>query len=521
MTFLQSLILGIVQGLTEFLPISSSAHLVLVPYLFEWNLPESQVFPFGVLVQMGTLLAVILYFRKDLWNIIKGFVLALVHKKPFESADARLGWYLILATIPAGLAGLLLKDRVEAAFNNARITAIFLFVTALFLFAAEFFSRRNRTLEQMTWKDALWIGIFQAFSIFPGISRSGSTITGGMTRHFERRSAARFSFLMSIPVMLAAGLLSVPDLLAVPDVGNFLPILLVGFLAAGIVGYLSIRWLLSFLNRHSLIYFAIYCVLLGSTVLIFSHLRPVNSANAIAGQATSTQAAQGTEILQLTTTSGTEWLLPIAHQCATDDPTLTLILTSDNSSSSPSDGEAVFLRWGEPAALQGFASQLGEVELAFVASPGSPFTRLPMDTLQEITRGKFTTWRELYKSCQTCFKKKPEPDVLNAPFDLYAYSAGEDIQSVFAEFISASSPQPPSFAFLVPSTQALNEILLSTPGAFGYLPAPAADSTLRRVKVTEKDEVISFSRPLIAITETEPQGAVRQWLSCVQNAIHP
>jgi len=111
--------------------------------------------------------------------------------------------------------------------------------------------------------------------------------------------------------------------------------------------------------------------------------------------------------------------------------------------------------------------------------------------------------------------------VLNAPFDLYAYSAGEDIQSVFAEFISASSPQPPSFAFLVPSTQALNEILLSTPGAFGYLPAPAADSTLHRVKVTQKGEVISFSRPLIAITETEPLGAVRQWLSCVQNAIHP
>ena len=521
MTFLQSLILGIIQGLTEFLPISSSAHLVLVPYLLEWNIPESQVFPFGVLVQLGTLLAVILYFWKDLWEVIKGFVLALAHKKPFESADARLGWYLILATIPAGLAGLFLKDKVEAAFNNARITAIFLLVTALFLLAAEFFSRRNRNLEQMTWRDALWIGIFQAFSIFPGISRSGSTIAGGMTRHFERRSAARFSFLMSIPVMLAAGILSIPDLLAVPDVKTFLPILLVGFVVAGIVGYFSIRWLLSFLNQHSLVYFAIYCVLLGSTVLIFSHLRPVNPVSAIAGQATQTQAAQGVEILQLTITSGTEWLLPAATQCAADNPTLTLFLSSENSSSPSTDGEAVYLRWGEPKALQGIASQLGEVELAFVASPDSPLTHLPFDTLQKITRGKFSTWRELYKSCQSCFKEKPEVRLLDAPLELYAYSAGEDLQAIFAEFIGASSPQPPSSAFLVPSTQALNEILLSSPNSIGYLPAPAADTSLRRLKVTQKGEVISFRRPLIAITEAEPQGATRQWLACLQSAIRP
>ncbi|MHB8089795.1 MAG: undecaprenyl-diphosphate phosphatase, partial [Anaerolineaceae bacterium] len=130
MTLLQSIILGIVQGLTEFLPISSSAHLVLIPELLGWQIPEVQVFPFGVLVQMGTIIAVILYFWSDLWKIIKAFVKALVDRKPFEDPNARLGWYLILATIPAGLSGMLLKDKVEAVFNDPNATAYFLFGTA-------------------------------------------------------------------------------------------------------------------------------------------------------------------------------------------------------------------------------------------------------------------------------------------------------------------------------------------------------------------------------------------------------
>ncbi len=273
MTFLHSIILGIVQGLTEFLPISSSAHLVLVPYLFGWDFPAGQVFPFDVIVQLGTLLAVIIYFWKDLWAIIRSFVSCLLRGKPFAEADARLGWYLILATIPAGLLGLLIKSEVEAAFHSAPATAIFLLVTAALLLIAERIGRKTRSFEDFNWKDSLVMGLFQAVSIFPGVSRSGSTITGGMTRNLTRPAAARFSFLMSIPVMLAAGLLSVLDLRGVPGLSSFLPVVLAGTLTAAVVGYLSIRWLLSYLVRHSLTVFSIYCAVLGVLVLIVSYVR--------------------------------------------------------------------------------------------------------------------------------------------------------------------------------------------------------------------------------------------------------
>jgi undecaprenyl-diphosphatase len=209
MTFLQSLILGIVQGLTEYLPISSSAHLVLVPYLFNWSFPAAQIFPFDVLVQLGTLLAVILYFWKDLVSILKAFFKGLIDKEPFKDPQARLGWYLILATIPAALVGMLIKAQVEAAFSSPRLVAYFLFGTATLLILSDLVGKRTRQVEEMTWWDALWIGLFQAISVFPGISRSGATITGGMTHNFDRSNSARFSFLMSIPVMIGAGLVSI------------------------------------------------------------------------------------------------------------------------------------------------------------------------------------------------------------------------------------------------------------------------------------------------------------------------
>jgi len=166
-TLIQSLILGIIQGLTEFLPISSSAHLVLVPYLFGWQIPEAQVFPFDVLVQLGTLGAVIIYFWKDLWSIVRDFFKALVARQPFGSENARLGWYLILATIPAGVAGVLIKDVVEAAFNSITATALFLFATALLLVLAELLGKRTRSFAEIKWLDALVIGLFQMISLSP------------------------------------------------------------------------------------------------------------------------------------------------------------------------------------------------------------------------------------------------------------------------------------------------------------------------------------------------------------------
>lgn len=268
MTLLQALIQGIVQGLTEFLPVSSSAHLVIIPYLLNWSLDPQKAFVFNVLVQLGTLVAVIIYFWKDLIAIFKATFDGLKTRQPFETNESRLGWYIVLATIPAGLAGLLLKSKVEAAFNSPVLTAVLLFGTAILLTAAEVFSKKEKAIHQLTWLDALLIGLFQAFAIFPGISRSGSTVSGGLFKGYTREAAARFSFLLSIPIMLAAGLLSILDLIKADFFLDFLPTMLLGFVIAGLVGYLSIRWLLAYLKKNTLFGFALYCAVL-SIVTVF------------------------------------------------------------------------------------------------------------------------------------------------------------------------------------------------------------------------------------------------------------
>lgn len=272
MTLLQSIVLGIVQGLTEFLPISSSGHLVIVPYLLGWKIPAEDAFIFDVLVQVATLLAVFAYFWKDLIVIARAFFRGIKRGQPFANPFSRLGWLLIAATIPAAVIGFLFKGAVERAFTSPLVTAFFLLVTAVLLLIAEFVGRRTRRLNHLTWQDAFWIGIFQALALFPGISRSGATITGGMTHNLERTSAARFSFLMAIPIMLAAGSLATLDLLRVPNLGNILPTFVPGFLTAGVVGYLAIRWLLRYLTRHPLYVFAAYCTLLAGVTLAAYYL---------------------------------------------------------------------------------------------------------------------------------------------------------------------------------------------------------------------------------------------------------
>jgi undecaprenyl-diphosphatase len=270
MSLLQSIILGIVQGLTEFLPISSSAHLVIVPYILGWHISEQSAFVFDVLVQLGTLLAVFAYFWNDLVQIILAFLKGLWQRKPFQDEYARLGWFLILATIPAGILGLLIKDQVEKAFSSPLATGFFLLLTAALLVIAERVGKRQRDLKATTWVDALWMGIFQSIAIFPGVSRSGATISGGMNRNLDRISAARFSFLMSVPVLLAAGLLATKDLLNTPNLGSLVPPILAGFVSAAIVGYLSIRWLLAYLTHRPLYIFAIYCLVVGILIILLS-----------------------------------------------------------------------------------------------------------------------------------------------------------------------------------------------------------------------------------------------------------
>jgi len=271
MTVVHAFLLGIIQGLTEFIPVSSTAHLLIGQALL--GLPaDDAMFSFLVLVQIGTIVSLLIYFWKDLLSILVETLKNLGSLRNFKSLpeNAKMGWYILIATVPALLAGYLLKDAVEALFRLPLLqAAIRLFAAAVLLFLAESLTRKDRQLDSMNWLDALVVGLFQIISVFPGASRSGSTISGGMFRGFDRPSAARFAFLMSVPVMLAAGAYEMLDVVRMPGLTEFLPVLTVGFIAAAIVGWLAVRWLLRYLAGHSLYAFSAYCAVIGVIVLIF------------------------------------------------------------------------------------------------------------------------------------------------------------------------------------------------------------------------------------------------------------
>lgn len=268
MTIFRAFLLGIVQGLTEFIPVSSTAHLLVFSKLL--GLPsDDKTFAFLIIIQLGTVFALFVFFWKDFWQITEAFFLGIKHKKPFENLHARMGWLVIVATIPALVAGFFLKDVVQSRFSDPFTQAgIRLLFTAVLLTVAEFFDRRERTLESAKWLDALSIGLFQVLAIFPGASRSGSTIAGGMVRGFDRPSAARLAFLMSAPILLAAGAYESVKAIEMPGTHAFLPYLITGFVTAAVVGWLSIKWLLAYISRHSLYIFAIYCAVVGVILLI-------------------------------------------------------------------------------------------------------------------------------------------------------------------------------------------------------------------------------------------------------------
>lgn len=258
MNILHALLLGILQGLTEFIPVSSTAHLLIGQKLF--GLPaDDATFSFLVIVQLGTIVSLIVFYWKDLLAITKA-TFDFRHSTP----NRNLGFYILLATIPALLAGYFLKDAVEALFKQPMLEAsIRLFTAAILLTLAEWLTKKNRKLDSMNWLDALFIGIMQVIAVFPGASRSGTTIAGGMFRGLDRPSAARFAFLMSVPVMLAAGAYQMLDVIKMPNLGAFLPLLAAGFVTAAIVGWFAVKWLIGYLGKHSLYAFAGYCAMLG------------------------------------------------------------------------------------------------------------------------------------------------------------------------------------------------------------------------------------------------------------------
>jgi undecaprenyl-diphosphatase len=270
MSLIQAFILGLLQGATEYIPVSSSAHLVLFPWLVGWAEPP---FTFDVLVQWGTLVGVIVYFWHDLWAVLRAVLQGLLQRRPFATFEARLGWYLVVATLPAMVFGFWFKQAFEITYGQPPVAAALLLGTALMLVLAEYRGKQQRRLEHMSWWDALDVGLWQVAALLPGISRSGATISGAMLRDLERRAAARFSFLLSIPALLGAGLVATADLLQSESLSSELPPLAVGFTMAAVSGYLCIRWLLRYLQGHRLTIFAAYCALLGIFCLLIAWLR--------------------------------------------------------------------------------------------------------------------------------------------------------------------------------------------------------------------------------------------------------
>nr|WP_176457607.1 MULTISPECIES: undecaprenyl-diphosphate phosphatase [Rhodococcus] len=265
MTWLQAIILGAVQGLTEFLPISSSGHLRIVSGVF-WN--EDAGASFTAVTQLGTEAAVLLFFWRDIVRIVKAWFVGLT-KKDERGLDYRMGWYVIIATIPIGVLGLLFKDQIRTGARNLYLIAFMLIAFAIVIAVAEKVGRKERPIEKLTTRDGIVMGLAQCLALIPGVSRSGATTSAGLFLGLEREAAVRFSFLLAIPAVTASGLFSLPD--AFEPVGTGLaasgPQLLVATVIAFGLGYASIAWLLKFVANHSLYWFVGYRIVLGVVVL--------------------------------------------------------------------------------------------------------------------------------------------------------------------------------------------------------------------------------------------------------------
>ncbi len=254
--------LGIVQGITEFLPISSTGHLRIVPAFLGWDDPGAA---FTAVTQLGTMLAVLIYFRNDLWRIGLAWLRSFRDPAVRKTIDARLGWYIVLGTIPIGLAGLIFADQIESEARSLYLIGTTLILLGLLLLAADRHSRQSRGVEDLTRRDAALIGIAQACALIPGVSRSGATLTAGLFLGLERAAAARYSFLLSVPAVVLSGLYELRDIGGEGSVG-FAPTLVATVLAF-VAGYAAIAWMLRFLATHSTGVYVAYRVALGVLVL--------------------------------------------------------------------------------------------------------------------------------------------------------------------------------------------------------------------------------------------------------------
>jgi undecaprenyl-diphosphatase len=265
-SWLQVVVLSVVQGLTEFLPVSSSGHLAIVSEVFFGRDAGAS---FTAVIQIGTEIAVLIYFARDIGRILMAWFGGLFDASK-RTSDYWLGWWVILGTIPIGAAGLIFKHYIRGDVRNLWIIATALIVFSAVIAAAEYYGKQTRPIERFTWRDSIVIGVAQCLALVPGVSRSGATISAGLFLGQERAAAARFGFLLAIPAVLASGLFSLPDAFHPEGAGMSAtgPQLLVGTLIAFVIGYAAVSWFLKFLVNHGMYWFVGYRVVVGVVVLI-------------------------------------------------------------------------------------------------------------------------------------------------------------------------------------------------------------------------------------------------------------
>ncbi len=279
MNLFQAILLGIVQGATEFIPISSSAHLIIIPWLLQWDDPG---LAFDVALHLGTLVALLTFFARDWVNLLRAGIASIAERKIGNDVERRLAWYLVIGTLPGAIAGALFESKIEELFHapnaphasGAMITmGIVIALLGAALFIAERIARHTRALRDLSLKDALLIGCAQALALFPGVSRSGATITAGLALGLEREAAARFSFLLSAPIIAGAGAKSAYDLARAGIAPSEMLFFGAGMLSAAVSGYLCIKFLLRFLQRHSTDVFVYYRWLLAAFIIMVAVMR--------------------------------------------------------------------------------------------------------------------------------------------------------------------------------------------------------------------------------------------------------
>ncbi|MDR3572653.1 MAG: undecaprenyl-diphosphatase UppP [Anaerolineaceae bacterium] len=285
-TVIQAIILGIVQGVTEFIPVSSSAHLIIVPWLFGWSDPALTSLSFDVALHIGTLLAVLIFFARDWIRLIGALFLSIKERKIGSDPDRRMAWFVVIGTIPGAIVGVLAESKIDALFHQPGvpiaplaiiIMAIIIALLGSALFIADRLASHDKEEQKLTLKEVLIIGLAQALAIFPGVSRSGSTITAGLALGLKREAAARFSFLLSAPIIAGAGLKSLFDVYHAFKAGSLvtgeLLLFPIGLIAAAISGYLCIGFLMKYLQNHKIDIFVYYRWALAVFITVVALLR--------------------------------------------------------------------------------------------------------------------------------------------------------------------------------------------------------------------------------------------------------